>query len=136
MVIVDTKVLLSEHRNGLGLFADQDLDIGSYVFKLTTVELLCYIDSKASRDVFQRWGYYSKILKMYILPKDEGRYIKGALDELSVNLKMDKEGNLYTFSRVRRGEELLSWYPEYMYTGDINKFDNFDSEEKERLQSV
>lgn len=136
MVVVKTKVLPSEAREGLGLFADQTIAVGTLVWKATVVECLWFLNDPRSQKLYERWGYYNKNLSMYILPKDDGRYIKSAFDRLDKNLNMDSDGHLYCCSIIRKGDELLSLFPEFMTTIDINKLEKFDKKEKEDMQEV
>ena len=114
MLLVKT-YLDKSNIHGIGLFADQDIPLGSLVYKPSSqfdIEIqareLKKLD-ELSKMAIQHYGYKHSQKDIFSLAFDDIRFC----NHVRANLTRNNEGFLVAQKKIQRGEELTQDYSEF-----------------------
>lgn len=127
MLLVETIVMPSEAVNGLGLFSTEYIVRGKIVWKSTWAEEAEWLDNPQLGFSYSQYGWYDPKRGKYVIPQDEGRYIRCPSDKILCNL-LHIDGTMIATEEIFNRDELLVWYKDYMVDTDVRKLTEFDEE--------
>lgn len=127
MLEVSTTTMRSDNVKGLGLFATEYIPSGKVIWKLTWAESMSYPDKKNAKQ-YEIFGWYDMGLERYVIPKDNGRYIRTSCTKWASNLDY-RRGSLLASRDIYNREEILAFYPEFMNSDDVDRLTMLNEED-------